>query len=78
MAIEKKKIESFTPEAELEEDGSGETRGSGKDQGGDDEPDFFTWLEKTTGDKQDASGGKDQFDTFETDGIRLRTGISEG
>ena len=78
MAIKEKGLPFFTPEEELEEDGSGETFGGGEDQDGDVQPDFFTWLEKTSGYQPDPGRGTDQFDTPKADGERLRAGIPEG
>lgn len=74
---EKKKLGSFTPESEIEEDGSGEAFSSGEKQEGDGISDLLTSLEDLDRNSPDANRGPDAFNSLETDGIPLRTGISQ-
>ncbi len=78
MAVEKKSVPYFTPEEELSEDGSGEASGSSEDQTGDDQPDFFTWLEKIDRGSKGPNGGADPYDIIEPDYKPVRAGVPEG
>lgn len=75
--MEKKKIPSFTPESEIEEDDSGAAFRGDQGEAGDGTPDFFTWLEKHSPDSEAPASAEGEFGPAKTDLERIRTGISE-
>lgn len=75
--MEKKKLPSFTPESEIEEDESSSALRSGEGEEGNGTIDFFTWLENNSSNREGAAESEGERNPPQANGESPSTRISE-